>query len=99
MAITVTDDNANAIKRGSRVVVRNSNGIPYVVVWDTPTGDDIEVFKGDGATPTQFDEQDAGNGPSDPNYVGASAATGGTYTGILTYYCVDDGKETYPQLT
>ena len=31
--------------------------------------------------------------------VGASAATGGTYTGVLTYYCVDDGKETYPQLT
>ena len=25
--------------------------------------------------------------------VGASAATGGTYTGILTYYCVDDGKD------
>ena len=24
---------------------------------------------------------------------GASAATGGTYTGILTYYCVDDGKD------
>ena len=23
--------------------------------------------------------------------VGGSAATGGTYTGILTYYCVDDG--------
>ena len=31
--------------------------------------------------------------------VGSSAATGGTYTGVLTYYCVDDGKETYPQLT
>jgi len=25
--------------------------------------------------------------------VGDSAATGGTYTGILTYYCVDDGKD------
>lgn len=57
MAVNVTSGNTdnNTIVRGARVVVRTSAGIPYVIV-ENQTDDRIDVWKGDGITPTSFAE-------------------------------------------
>jgi len=73
MAIAVTSANTNTVAQGARVAVRTSAGIPYVIVEDTTDGG-IEVWKGDGTTPTSFSEQDSANNPQASGYGSCSAA-------------------------
>jgi hypothetical protein len=69
VSINITSGSGDAfqLSRGDRVVVRNSNGIPYVVCFNN-SDDRIDVWKGDGAVPTSFSDEDPGGGPSDANY-------------------------------
>ena len=95
MALIVTTDGDNfTIAQGARVTVRNSSGIPYVVVFND-SDKRIEVYKGDGTTPTQFDEQDVngtGNGPVEANYVGMSAAIDSSDIIHIAYLDLDTAK-------
>ena len=72
-SVSVTSAQNNRISNGARVVVRNSSGIPYIIVEDY-TDAAIEVWKGNGTTPTAFTEQDTSNNPDATAYGSPSAA-------------------------
>lgn len=91
-AVNITSGNGdvNVIAPGARVVVRNSSGIPYVVV-ENSTDDSIDVWKGNSSTPTSFTEQDTSNNPSGSIYGSPSAAI--DTTGVIhIVYQRDNGK-------
>ncbi|KKL95156.1 hypothetical protein LCGC14_1857480, partial [marine sediment metagenome] len=71
--ITSGNNDDNVITNGRRVAVRNSSGIPYVIV-ENQSDDSIDVWKGNSATPTSFTEQDNTNNPSGTVYGSCSAA-------------------------
>src|SRR3990167_4025125 len=94
-AIAVTSANTNNTLNGNRVVVRTSAGIPYVVVNDSTDGS-IEVWKGDGTTPTSFTEQDTANNPDATTYGSMSAAidsTGVIHIVFMEYISKSDDLE------
>ena len=73
MALTVTSANTNNLRGGARNVMRSPSGIPYVVLVDATDGG-IEVWKGDGVSPTAFTEQNAAANPQTSGYGCVSAA-------------------------
>ncbi len=73
MALTVTSANTNNLRGGARNVMRSPSGIPYVVLVDATDGG-IEVWKGDGVSPTAFSEQHASGNPQTSGYGCVSAA-------------------------
>lgn len=77
MAVTVTGANNNSQANSNRVCVRTAAGIPYVIVWNT-SGNDIEIYKGNSATPSSFTEQDTADNPSAAVYGAVSAAIDST---------------------
>ncbi len=74
-AINITSGNTdnNDLFLSGRVVVRTSNGIPYVVIENT-SDKSIDVWKADSTTPTSFAEQDSANKPDATDYENPSAA-------------------------
>jgi hypothetical protein len=72
-AIQVTAANINGVTNGNRVVVRNSAGIPYVVVENYDNAS-IDVYMGNSATPTSFAEQDFTHNPDATTFGSVSAA-------------------------
>ncbi len=89
MSVLVLATNG-VIERGARVVVRNSSGTPYVILEDA-ANDSIEVWKGNGTTPTSFTEQDSGNNPESAIYGSCSAAIDSADI-IHIAYQYDNGK-------
>lgn len=85
-AIQVTSAGTNSLGTYStaRNLIRNSSGIPYVVVYDS--SGQIEVWKGNSATPSSFSEQDSANKPSNSDYTGGSAAIDSTGVIHIAYY-------------
>ncbi|MCK5017981.1 MAG: hypothetical protein KAS32_13075, partial [Candidatus Peribacteraceae bacterium] len=86
-----TETDSFAIAQGARVVVRNSAGIPYVVV-ENLTEDAICVYKGNATEPTSFAEKDDGNNPTGTIYGSCSAAIDSDDI-IHIAYMLDDGKD------
>ena len=63
MVVAVTSgSDVYGIKEASRMVVRTSDGTPYVAVHNE-TQQEIEVYKGNATVPTSFSIQDSGNSP------------------------------------
>ena len=89
-AIPVTSANTNNQINGSRVSVRNSAGVPYVVVLDETDGG-IEVWKGNSTTPTAFTEQDTANNPQSAGYGSMSVAIDSSDI-LHISYMYDNGK-------
>lgn len=61
--VTTADGNTNRINSGTRVNVRTSSGIPYVLVHHA-TANDLRIYKGNSSTPTSFSGQDTSNEPT-----------------------------------
>lgn len=82
MAFNVTSASGDnfALRNGRGQIVRNSSGIPYLVLNCDPDTDsvfeEIQVWKGNAASPTSFSEVDGsgGNKPSGTDIRGVSAA-------------------------
>jgi len=76
-SVPVTSGNTNNVNNGSRMCVRTTAGIPYVVVCDA-TDASIEVWKGNSTTPTSFAEQDTTHNPDATTFGSMSAAIDST---------------------
>jgi hypothetical protein len=87
-AVAITSGNNNILRGSGRVVVRSSAGIPYVVLEDTTDGG-IEVWKGNGVTPTGFTEQDSANNPASSGRYGSPACAIDS-AGIIHIVYMDD---------
>lgn len=61
MAVQVSVNSIAGFLTGVRSVVRTSAGIPYVICYN---GTNLQMFKGNSATPASFALQDAGNQPT-----------------------------------
>ena len=81
---SVTVSTSGTQSGGSRVVVRTSAGIPYVVV---DTGNDIDIYKGNSTTPTSF--SNTGTGPSASTYGYCAVAIDSSDIIHIAYYSVD----------
>ena len=73
-AVNVTGStDVSTVSNSGRVLLRNSSGVPYIVINNT-TDSSIDVWKGNGTTPTSFAEQDENNNPAGTLYGAGSAA-------------------------
>ena len=84
-SVPVTSANTNSQLGGARVNLRNSAGIPYVIVLDETNGA-IQVWKGNSTTPTAFTEQDSASNPQNTRYVAPSACIDSTDIIHIAYY-------------
>lgn len=66
-----------------RTNVRNSSGIPYVL---TNNGGNVQLWKGNSATPTSFSEVDSTNNPNDANFKGGAIAIDSGNTMHIVYF-------------
>jgi len=83
-AVQVTSVNTNRQINSSRVSVRTSAGIPYVIV--NQILGIIQVFKGNSVTPTSFTIQDDANDPAGTTYGSSSAAIDSTGVIHISYH-------------
>lgn len=93
--VEVTPSSGSQIQ-GSRVLVRTSAGIPYVIAYDR-LNDGIEMWKGNGTTPTSFAEQDAADSPSATPQINdtAIACYIDSSDVIQVYYIEENGKSSF----
>lgn len=107
MAIPVTSLTVNTQKEGARSVVRNSSGIPYVIVRSTNFSQTFEIWKGNSTNPTSFSIQDSLGAPNWTNNGSLSMAIDSsdvihvaymrddTKLSKLLYTTFDTGTDTY----
>lgn len=88
--VTTSSGNSFGLEVTHRAVVRDTTGIPYVVV-ENETDNAIDVWMGNSTTPTSFSQQDAANRPTATDYGHCSCAIDSS--GIIhIVYMYDNGK-------